>query len=131
MVTVGGALRAFALPSFTRGRPIGEAAMELTNRIHDEFTFDAEATTIATPVGEVLENKRGVCQDFAHLQIAACARSVSPRAMSAAICAPFRRPGTASAWSEPTSRMPGCRSGAAKTAGWTWTRPTGGQGHPT
>ena len=75
MVALGGALRAFAMPSFIRGRPIGEAAMDLTNRIHDEFTFDAEATTIATPVGEVLENKRGVCQDFAHLQIA-CLRAL-------------------------------------------------------
>ena len=50
--------------------------MDLTNRIHNEFTFDPQATTIATPVGEVLENRRGVCQDFAHLQIA-CLRSLS------------------------------------------------------
>lgn len=75
MVTLGHALRAYALPSFTKGRAIGEAAMDLTNRIHDEFTFDPEATTIATPVLEVLENRRGVCQDFAHLQIA-CLRSL-------------------------------------------------------
>jgi transglutaminase-like putative cysteine protease len=75
MVAVGQALHDFALPSFTKGRPIGEAAMDLTNRIHEEFAFDPEATTIATPVGEVLENRRGVCQDFAHLEIA-CLRSL-------------------------------------------------------
>ena len=68
-------LRDFALPSFPKGRPIGEAALELTMRIHDEFTFDSSATTISTPVAEVLENRRGVCQDFAHLQIG-CLRSL-------------------------------------------------------
>ncbi len=75
MITLAGALTDFALPSFTKGRAIGEAAMDLTNRIHAEFTFDPEATTIATPVLEVLEKRRGVCQDFAHLQIA-CLRSL-------------------------------------------------------
>jgi transglutaminase-like putative cysteine protease len=75
MVAVSIDLRDFALPSFTPGRPIGEAVMDLTTRIYDEFTFDTEATTISTPVAEVLENKRGVCQDFAHLEIG-CLRSL-------------------------------------------------------
>ncbi|MDB5397303.1 MAG: transglutaminase [Rhodospirillales bacterium] len=75
MVGVSTDLRDFALPSFPPGRPIGEAALDLTTRIYEEFTFDPEATTIATPVAEVLENKRGVCQDFAHLEIA-CLRSL-------------------------------------------------------
>ena len=75
MVVVSKDLRDFALPSFAAGRPIGEAVLDLTTRIYDEFTFDPEATTIATPVAEVLENKRGVCQDFAHLQIG-CLRSL-------------------------------------------------------
>jgi len=65
----------FALPSFPAGRPIGEAAMDLTNRIFDEFTFDPEATTISTPVADVLADRRGVCQDFAHLEIG-CLRSI-------------------------------------------------------
>lgn len=68
-------LRDYAVRSFPAGRPIGAAVLDLTNRIFDDFTFDAEATTIATPVAEVLENKRGVCQDFAHLQIG-CLRSL-------------------------------------------------------
>jgi transglutaminase-like putative cysteine protease len=75
MVSVSTDLRDFALPSFTPGRPIGEAVLDLTTRINDEFTFDPDATTISTPVAEVLENKRGVCQDFAHLQIG-CLRSL-------------------------------------------------------
>jgi len=65
----------YALPSFTPGRPIGEAAMDLTNRIYEEFTFDPEATTISTPVADVLAERRGVCQDFAHLEIG-CLRSI-------------------------------------------------------
>jgi transglutaminase-like putative cysteine protease len=44
-------------------------------KIFDEFEFDPEATTVSTPVLEVLENKRGVCQDFAHLMIA-CLRAL-------------------------------------------------------
>ena len=43
-------------------------------KIFSEFTFDAEATQVATPLVEVLERRRGVCQDFAHLMLA-CVRS--------------------------------------------------------
>ncbi|MGC4081882.1 MAG: transglutaminase family protein [Vicinamibacterales bacterium] len=48
-----------------------EGAIDLMHRIHEEFTFDATATSVATPLTRVLEEQRGVCQDFAHLQIAA------------------------------------------------------------
>jgi len=68
-------LAAFAGQSFTPGRPLLEAAIDLMHRIHDEFTFDASATTIATPVTRVLVDRRGVCQDFAHLLIS-CLRSL-------------------------------------------------------
>jgi transglutaminase-like putative cysteine protease len=44
-------------------------------RIYREFKFDAKATTVATPVLQVLQEKRGVCQDFAHLMLA-CLRSL-------------------------------------------------------
>ena len=60
----------YAAQSFTSRRPILEAVLDLTARIHEDFTFDPEATTIATPLDEVLENRRGVCQDFAQLEIA-------------------------------------------------------------
>ena len=65
----------YALPSFPAGRPVLEAALDLTHRIYTEFAFDSTATTIATPVTEVLRLKRGVCQDFAHFQIG-CLRSL-------------------------------------------------------
>jgi len=63
-------LREFALPSFTKGRPVLAATADLCRRIYREFVFDPKATTISTPLNEVLEKKRGVCQDFAHLAIA-------------------------------------------------------------
>lgn len=60
----------FVKPSFTPNRPIGEAMVDLTARIHDEFQYDPRATTIHTPIRDVFDNRHGVCQDFAHLQIA-------------------------------------------------------------
>jgi transglutaminase-like putative cysteine protease len=43
--------------------------------IHEDFTYDPKATTVATPLADVFRSRRGVCQDFAHLQIA-CLRSL-------------------------------------------------------
>ncbi len=71
MITLPDALAAFARPHFAPGRPVLEAALALSDAIHAEFRFDPEATSIATPVEEVLRNRHGVCQDFAHLMIAA------------------------------------------------------------
>lgn len=69
------ALGEYAAPSFPPGRPIGEAAFDLIARIHNEFVFDPVATSIATPLAEVLSSRRGVCQDFAHLAVG-CLRSM-------------------------------------------------------
>jgi transglutaminase-like putative cysteine protease len=66
---------AYAAPLFTPGRPLLEAAVDLCHRIYTEFHYDKRATTVATSVAEVLESKRGVCQDFAHFMIA-CLRSL-------------------------------------------------------
>jgi transglutaminase-like putative cysteine protease len=74
-VAAGEALAAYARPSFTPGRPVLEATRELVHRIYIDFTYDPQATTIATPLAEVLEKRRGVCQDFAHLAIG-CLRSL-------------------------------------------------------
>ena len=60
----------YARLSFVPGRPIADAAIDLTSRLFHEYTFDAEATTVSTPIEEVFRNRAGVCQDFAHLQIA-------------------------------------------------------------
>jgi len=68
-------LAQYAKPSFAAGRPLLEAAYDLTQRIYEEFEFDNEATTISTPLHAVLLGRRGVCQDFAHLMIG-CLRSL-------------------------------------------------------
>jgi transglutaminase-like putative cysteine protease len=59
----------YAVPIFTRKRPIVEAVLELNHRIHTEFKYDPSATDISTPLGQVMREKRGVCQDFAHVAI--------------------------------------------------------------
>lgn len=66
---------AYAAPSFPPGRPFVEGLLDLTNRIYKEFQFDSKATSVRTLPEEVLRTRRGVCQDFAHLQIA-CLRSL-------------------------------------------------------
>ena len=68
------ALSAFATRIFRPRRPLVEAVRELSSAIHRDFEFDPSATSISTPIDEVLQIRRGVCQDFAHLMIG-CLRS--------------------------------------------------------
>jgi transglutaminase-like putative cysteine protease len=65
----------YAAPSFGAQRDVIDALRDLSRRIFTDFIFDPEFSDVATPVSEVLEHRRGVCQDFAHLYIG-CARSV-------------------------------------------------------
>jgi len=74
-ITVGAPFAQYAASSFTAGRPLLSAVEDLSRRIYTEFRYDKRATTIGTPVDEVLASRRGVCQDFAHLMIA-CLRSM-------------------------------------------------------
>jgi transglutaminase-like putative cysteine protease len=67
----GPSFSAFARRFFPQGRPLLEGVMALTQFIHQTFKFDPRATDVSTPVSQVLEMQRGVCQDFAHLSIAA------------------------------------------------------------
>src|SRR5271166_128287 len=69
-------LESYALQSFTPGRSMPESLLDLTARIHKDFRFDSKVTNVRTPTEEVFRRRRGVCQDFAHLQIA-CLRSVN------------------------------------------------------
>ena len=68
-------LSAYALQSFPAGRPVLAAALDLTARIHADFHYDTGSTNIDTSVDEVFAARRGVCQDFAHLQVA-CLRKL-------------------------------------------------------
>jgi len=65
----------YATESFVPGRPLLEAAHELTHRIHGDFAYEQGITTVATPLADVLRNRRGVCQDFAHVAVG-CIRSI-------------------------------------------------------
>ena len=65
----------YARPSFSPGRPWLAAMLDLTCRIHADFIYDPKATTVTTQVREVLEHRRGVCQEFAHLMLS-CLRSL-------------------------------------------------------
>lgn len=68
-------LAAWTLACFPPGTPLGQGVNALMKRIHTELKFDPKATTVSTPVMEVFANKRGVCQDFAHLMLS-CLRSI-------------------------------------------------------
>jgi len=68
-------LAEYARASFTPGRPFLQCLFDLTERIYKDFKFLPGSTAVGTPVADVLRLRRGVCQDFAHLQIG-CLRSL-------------------------------------------------------
>jgi transglutaminase-like putative cysteine protease len=65
------ALRAYAAASFPPGRPVAEGALNLMHRVHADFRYDGDATQVDTPLERAFEQKRGVCQDFAHVMAGA------------------------------------------------------------
>lgn len=64
----------YAARSFIANRPLAAAVHDLMTRIHGDFVYDPDFTSVATPLSVVFRHRRGVCQDFAHLAIA-CLRS--------------------------------------------------------
>ena len=75
LVRIDAEVQRFAAASFPEGRALLDGVRDLVHRIHADFAYDPEATCVSTPVAEVLKERRGVCQDFAHLAIA-CLRSI-------------------------------------------------------
>ncbi|HTI93746.1 MAG TPA: transglutaminase family protein [Puia sp.] len=65
-------IAAYARGSFLPGRPVLEAAGDLMHRIYTDFRFTPGFTTVSTPLAMVMRERKGVCQDFAHLAIACC-----------------------------------------------------------
>jgi transglutaminase-like putative cysteine protease len=65
----------YAEPSFAAGQPLVDAVVGLAARIHRDFVYEPGFTSVTTPLLEVLEYRRGVCQDFAHLAVG-CVRSM-------------------------------------------------------
>jgi len=71
MATVSPELSDYASASFPPGRPLIAGIEDLSHRINTEFRYTPKATRIDTPLLDVLRLKKGVCQDFAHVMIAA------------------------------------------------------------
>jgi len=65
----------FALPVFEPDRPLLQASAELMRHIHTHMVYASGSTGINTTVMEALAQRKGVCQDFAHLMIG-CLRSL-------------------------------------------------------
>ena len=66
---------AYARPSFPPGAPLRLSARDLMRRIHTDFTYESESTEVNTPALQALAQRKGVCQDFAHIMIA-CLRAL-------------------------------------------------------
>lgn len=75
LITISSAATAYAHPSFPPGTPVLAGALDLVHRIFTEFTYDKSATTVDTTVDQVLADRKGVCQDFAHVAIS-CLRAL-------------------------------------------------------
>ena len=63
------ALRDYAVTDFVPGRPYLHAAIALMERVHADFAYEPGVTDVSTPLVEVFAQRRGVCQDFAHLML--------------------------------------------------------------
>ena len=74
-VTLSDAVAAYVAPSFPPGRPVVAGALDLMHRVHAEFDYEPGATSVSTGLDEVLAQRSGVCQDFAHLFVG-CLRSI-------------------------------------------------------
>jgi transglutaminase-like putative cysteine protease len=70
MVQRSEAIAAYALQSFGAGRFVADGVVELCGRLHADFVYDSDATSVSTPPSESFALKRGVCQDYAHVMIA-------------------------------------------------------------
>jgi transglutaminase-like putative cysteine protease len=69
MAPLDPASEAYAAQSFTKGRPVLDALLELNERFYTEFRFRSGVTSISTPVSQVMARREGVCQDFSHAMV--------------------------------------------------------------
>ena len=75
LVRAHSSLREYAHSTFAPGRDLKDAVVEFNARINTEFKYETASTDISTPLATVLREKRGVCQDFAHVAVG-CLRSL-------------------------------------------------------
>ena len=112
---------AATLSSVRRDDPLS-LLLELNTRLHDWFAYEPESTTVDSPIDDALKQRKGVCQDFAHVMIAVVRQLGMPLPLCQRVSAPQRyrsRPFTAR-----TRRMPGSRPGCRRSAGPGLTLPT-------
>ena len=88
-VSVTPELDGYARASFVSGRPLLDAAQDLMHRIHTDFKYRPQSTSISTTLPEVMKHRRGVCQDFAHVMIGA----VRSQRLAARYVSGYVRPG--------------------------------------
>ena len=62
------ALAAYARKAFPAKRPLLQACRALMERIHQDCRYESASADIHTPVLQALEQRKGVCQDFAHIR---------------------------------------------------------------
>jgi transglutaminase-like putative cysteine protease len=74
LVPLSDVAKDYAAPSFAPEHDWLDVVSDLMHRIHLDFEFEPGATTVSTSVDEVLAQRHGVCQDFAHLMLA-CLRA--------------------------------------------------------
>ena len=69
LVSLDPEIRDYTRGSFTPGRPILDAAIELIGRLKADIVYEIGATTVTTTPPMSFALRRGVCQDFAHIMI--------------------------------------------------------------
>ena len=79
----------YAQQTFVPERSLLEAIQDLTHRIHSDFKYRPQSTSIGTPLADVMKHRRGVCQDFAHVMIGA----VRSKRLAARYVSGYVRPG--------------------------------------
>lgn len=88
-VSVTPELDEYARSSFEPGRALLDAVQDLMHRIHTDFKYRPQSTSISTTLAEVMKHRRGVCQDFAHVMIGA----VRSQRLAARYVSGYVRPG--------------------------------------
>jgi transglutaminase-like putative cysteine protease len=104
----------YSAECFSVGRPILACAEALTTLLHTGITYAPGETDIRTSSTEVIETRRGVCQDFAHLMIA-CLRS---RGLPARYVSGYLRTNPPAAAEKDTPRLVGDGASHAWVAVW-------------
>ena len=123
----------YARASFAPERPTFDVAMDLTERMYRDFAYDADSTEINTPAAEALAQRKGVCQDFAHIMIACFrvmglpARYVSGYLLTQPPPGQPRLVGADASHAWVSVYLPGAGDGPESTGGWADFDPTNGR----